>query len=402
MKDPLDVQDPAQRRKVIGTILLFAAAIAFMLVLRPSLLNIVLIVFGLTAVVMLHEFGHYYAAKKTGMKVTEFFVGFGPRVWSFRRGETEYGLKALPLGGYVRIIGMNNTEEVPPEDEARTYRASTTPRKLIVILAGVTVNFILAYICITAALVGQGIATGVQPVVGEVVAGSPAAAAGLQPGDRIISVDGESVTQFSQIPQLIAERGDQVTDVVVRRGGDETTLAVTPVRESDNQVRMGVRASDRYIFERYSPPEAAVQAFSVMGDTGTRMVGGIAKLVTPSFLKDYAKTVSEGDAANPDRPRTVVGIATETNRAMERDPWALLAMLGGLNLFLGLFNLIPLLPFDGGHAVIAMYEGVASKIARRKVVVDYNRLMPIAVGVFAVLLVLAIPAFVLDIAQIFG
>ncbi|MFZ4515218.1 MAG: M50 family metallopeptidase [Acidimicrobiia bacterium] len=402
MRDPLDVQDPAERRRVIGTIVLFVAAIAFMLVLRPSLLNIVLIVIGLTGVVMLHEFGHYIAAKKTGMKVTEFFVGFGPRIWSFRRGETEYGLKALPLGGYVRIIGMNNVEEVAPEDEPRTYRASTTPRKLIVILAGVTVNLILAYLCISIALIGQGVAVGLQPVVGEVVADSPAAVAGIKTGDRIVSIDGTPVTQFSQIAERIAPRGAQPTELVVQRNGIDETLTVTPVVESDSKVRIGVRASDALVLEQYPIAEVPWRAAVIMEQTGVRMVGGIAKLVTPGFLKSYAKTVTDGNASDPNRPRTVVGIATETNRAMDRDPWALVAMLGGLNLFLALFNLIPLLPFDGGHAVIAIYEGIASKVARRKVVVDYNRLMPVAVGVFAVLLVLAIPAFLLDIAQIFG
>ena len=105
---------------------------------------------------MLHEFGHFIMAKRSGMKVTEFFVGFGPRIWSFRRGETEYGVKAIPAGGYVRIIGMNNLEEVDPEDEPRTYRNATTKNKLLTILAGVTVNLLIAYILFFVVIVGNG------------------------------------------------------------------------------------------------------------------------------------------------------------------------------------------------------------------------------------------------------
>src|SRR5207244_11876420 len=112
---------------------------------RPSLAVTVAIIVGLIITIMLHEWGHYIAAKKSGMKVTEFFLGFGPRVWSFRRGETEYGVKAIPAGGYVRIVGMNNLEEVDPEDEPRTYRQAKFSKRLTVVVAGVSVNLVLAY-----------------------------------------------------------------------------------------------------------------------------------------------------------------------------------------------------------------------------------------------------------------
>jgi membrane-associated protease RseP (regulator of RpoE activity) len=371
-------------------------------VINPSWLNIVLIVLGLTAVIMLHEFGHFWTAKRAGMKVTEFFVGFGPRVFSFRRGETEYGIKALPLGGYVRIVGMNNMEEVDPADEARTYRAATTPRKLVVILAGVTVNVMLAYVCIAAVLIGQGVPIGTQPVLGDVVAESPAAQAGLQKGDRIVSVNGASVTEFSDLPAAIQSASDVPINIVYSRNGEQQQVAITPTFDDGGVPRIGVRGGGEYIYEQYSVPAALGKTVQVMWDTSGRMVTGLGRMVTPSFLRDYANTVSSGNASDPERPRTVVGIATETNRAMEQDPWALLSMLGALNLFLAIFNLIPLLPFDGGHAVIAAYEGVASRIARRKVVVDYRRMTPIAAGVFIVLLIISVPALVLDISQIFG
>src|SRR5204863_5355715 len=115
-------------------------------IFRPGSRTAIAIIFGLIVMVMLHEAGHYYTAKRSGMKVTEFFLGFGPRLWTFRKGETEYGVKAIPAGGYVRIIGMTNMEEVDPADEPRTFRQGTPGKRLAVILAGVTVNFIIAFV----------------------------------------------------------------------------------------------------------------------------------------------------------------------------------------------------------------------------------------------------------------
>ena len=128
-------------------------AIVVLVAVRPSTAITVAIIVGLILTIMLHEWGHYIAAKKSGMKVTEFFLGFGPRIWSFRKGETEYGIKAIPAGGYVRIIGMTNLEEVDPEDEPRTYRQATVGKRLITVLVGIIVNLSIALVLIFAATV---------------------------------------------------------------------------------------------------------------------------------------------------------------------------------------------------------------------------------------------------------
>lgn len=404
MRDPLDVNDPAQRRKVIAIIALFGAALVLMLAIRPSWLNAVLIVLSLTLVIMLHEAGHFWTAKKAGMKVTEFFVGFGPRIWSFRKGETEYGLKAIPLGGYVRIIGMNNVEEVDPADEPRTYRAATTPKKLMVILAGVTVNLMLAFLCIATVYVFHGKARfdTATPKVGAVAKSSPAADAGLKTNDVIVAINGTPVTDFNEVPPVIQSSNGEPVTLVVRRDGVEQTLTMTPARSDDGKYRIGIGQGGTVRYTREAPPVAVGESVVWMGKSTVAMVGGIGKLVTPSFIADYFNTVKEGDAESIDRPRTVVGIGRETSVAMDRDPWVLLEMLAALNLFLALFNLIPLLPFDGGHAAVAIYESIASRIRRRKVVVDYNKLVPVATGVFILLLLLAVPALFLDISQFFG
>ena len=154
MRDPLEtVQLTESRRGNVVVLTVLLALLGLLFVVSPWVAAIIV---GLVVMVMLHEAGHLLAARWAGMKATEYFLGFGPRLWSFRRGETEYGVKAIPAGGYVRIIGMSNLEEVDPADEDRTFRRATTGRRLVVILAGVTVNALLALVLFTVAIAGQG------------------------------------------------------------------------------------------------------------------------------------------------------------------------------------------------------------------------------------------------------
>ncbi len=139
MKDPLEEAGTDVTRRGAGiSLLLVLLGLIVLAVFRPSTIDTLAIIFGIVALIMLHEAGHYFTAKRAGMKVTEFFLGFGPRVWSFRRGETEYGVKAIPAGGYVRIVGMSNLEDVDPDEESRTFRHAPFGNRLTVILAGVT------------------------------------------------------------------------------------------------------------------------------------------------------------------------------------------------------------------------------------------------------------------------
>ncbi|HEY7107443.1 MAG TPA: site-2 protease family protein, partial [Acidimicrobiia bacterium] len=154
MKDPLeDTAVGVTRTGATRILLAFVVGLVALFVLVPGSRTPLLIILGIVVMVMLHEAGHYWTAKRAGMKVTEFFLGFGPRLWSVQRGETEYGVKALPLGGYVRIIGMSNLEEVDPADEPRTYRQGSYSNRLKVVLAGVTVNLIIAFVLFFAVIV---------------------------------------------------------------------------------------------------------------------------------------------------------------------------------------------------------------------------------------------------------
>ncbi len=404
MKDFLEASDERlDRRQVVLWIGVVVAVLAVVGVVNPSAFDLVLIIVGILLAVMLHEFGHYLAAKRAGMKVTEFFVGFGPRIWSFRKGETEYGIKAIPLGGYVRIIGMNNLEEVAPEDEPRAFRQGTYGNKMMVVLAGITVNLILAFVLLGATLVGQGRATAVAPVIGTVSKSTAASAAGLRAGDRIVAVDGTPIRSFDEIPAAIKGKAGVPLQFTVRRDGELRTLAVTPrENKATNSPRIGI-TSDQHqvIYKRYNPVTAVPGTLVMMYDGAKAMGGGFVHLFSPAGIKQYSNDVKTGNANSETRPRSIIGIVYTADQLVGGNIYLLFAILGSLNLFLALFNVLPLLPFDGGHAAVATYEEVMSKIRRRRVQVDFRKLMPITAVVFVMLLLLAIPAMFLDVMQPF-
>src|SRR5688500_13246083 len=196
--------------------LLAAVVVAFGLKVG---LAVILIIVALIVMIFLHELGHYVTAKAAGMKVTEFFLGFGPKIWSFRRGETEYGVKAIPAGAYVKIIGMSNLDEVDPADEERTYRAKPYWRRMSVAVAGSAMHFVLALLLAFVVFSGFGTADpdsdrwSVRSVTG------PAKAAGLRPGDRIETVDGREFANFDAMSAHIRSKPGGDAEIVVTRDG---------------------------------------------------------------------------------------------------------------------------------------------------------------------------------------
>lgn len=394
------VEDEARRGS--GWIILLVA-VGLLLVLRPSATVAVAIVAGVLLAVALHEAGHYAMAKLTGMKASEFFVGFGPRLWSFRRGETEYGVKAFLVGGYVRIIGMTNLEEVDPRDEARTYRQSTYPRKMVVILAGVTVNVLLAYVLLFGALVGKGEVTDLSTTVASVSADSPAQAGGFQTGDVLVAVDGRPVATWDDVPDYVRPRAGQELLFTVERDGERVELAVTPERRSDSDATGFVGLAPGYVFERMSPVEAVSGAARGLWNGTVASVDAMARLVSPAGLRDYGSHFTNsggGSAVATDRPISVIGIVHVGDQIVDGDVWTLLALMASINVFFALFNLIPLLPFDGGHAAVATYERVASAVKRKRVVVDQRKLMPVTALVMVLILALGLSTMYLDIREI--
>jgi membrane-associated protease RseP (regulator of RpoE activity) len=246
---------------------------------------------------MLHEAGHYITAKRAGMKVTEFFLGFGPRLWSFRRGETEYGVKALPLGGYVRIIGMSNLEEIDPADEPRTYRQGRYRDRMKVVLAGVTVNLLIAFALFFVVIVGRGVADGPSTTVGAVVVGSAAAHAGLHHGDRVVAVDGQPVKSWNDLKHAIEVSAGKQLVLTVDRAGREVQVEATP-KAQGGQGFLGV--SPTTAFRDVSLVGAVPESFNFMGKLTAGTGEALGRLFSPSGVAEYSKNFTS-DAARRDR-----------------------------------------------------------------------------------------------------
>jgi membrane-associated protease RseP (regulator of RpoE activity) len=392
---------PRRAAAVGGLIVLL---LVFISILRPSIRGTIELIVGIVLVVMLHELGHFITAKRAGMKVTEFFLGFGPRIWSIKRGETEYGVKAIPAGGYNRIIGMNNLEDVDPADEARTFRQAPFKDRIVVVLAGVTVNLVLALLLFFAVIVGQGLphATSTLDTISQK---TPAASAGFEPGDRIVAIDGRPVSTWGQITDAIEPNaGRELTFSVVRHGQPVTMTAKLTTNPSNRGIGfLGV--SPDVGFKQYSVPAAVPQSFALMGSVIKQEAGFFQHLFSPTGVKQYSKNFtsassSTSNAAQDSRPVSLIGIVDRGGALIGNNVWALLSLLALINLVLALFNVIPLLPFDGGHAAIAIYEAVASKVRGRRVQADYRKLIPASVVVLALLLTLGLSATFLDIRHV--
>lgn len=386
---------------------LIVFAIIAMLV-NPTSRGYGLVGLAILITIMLHEAGHFIAARWAKMKATEFFVGFGPRIWSFKKGETEYGIKAIPLGGYVKIIGMTNMEEVDEEDENRTYRQGHTIKKLIVILAGVTVNIILAYILIFASLTLNGVpkeSSESRAIIESVNPNSSAANAGIKKGDQIISVNNVEIKTFEDLVEQISKKnvGDSIEVTYLRDGKTitqttELEAAINSQGRPTDNAQLGVTRISEY--EKLSVIEAVPRSgeaiFNIVKLSGSAM----KRLVSPSGISEYSQTVVEGDYERQDRPSSVAGIVNVGGQFVNQDIWFLFYIIALVNVFLALFNLVPLIPLDGGHAAVAIYEGIASKFKKKKVTADFKKLMPLAVIFVGVLIVFSLSALWLDLLQI--
>ena len=426
---PVDRVDPPEDYATSGLWLAFLAAATVALGVWAGW-SLVLTIGGVILMITIHELGHYVTARWAGMKATEFFLGFGPKLWSTQRGETEYGVKLIPAGAYVRIIGMNNLEEVAPEDEPRSYRQQSFPKRLLVVLAGPGTHFLQALIIVfillaVAGVPGGSIANGQsQWVVDEVTADSAASGAGLQPGDWVVSFDGHEVSTFDDLTSLIraTEIGDQVPMVVVRDGERfETTAEIGP-RPRDLE-QQGSAAGTPFLGigptaapdEKLGVVDALIATPRETGEITWEAVSALGRFFSPSGLESFADSVSEGgeqssqpaqspsagsqdENQNDGRLLSIYG-AIRIGAALGEQGWALLLMFFlSINIFVGLINLVPLLPFDGGHAAVAIYERIRSRRGQQYHA-DVAKLMPLVYAVFMGLVVLGLTAFYLDLVN---
>ena len=409
MKDPLAEVDMTARNALTlsGVVLLMLVTTAFFF---PTQIALVGVIFAFFLMIMLHELGHFSMAKRGDMKVTEFFVGFGPRLWSTRKGETEYGLKAIPLGGYCKVIGMTNLDEVEPEDEPRTYRAKSWSSKVLMCLAGPATHFIIAIVlmfCVLffAADYHHATQTGVLRAVTQ-----GAAEAGLRPGDKVVAVDGQQIAKWKQVASLLSgndkahpHKDGDVVQIEVVRGSQTLTVPVTLHANQDNgpkRLVAGIQSETHVPHPGLltsiarAPQEAAVGGWESIKALGT--------MFSPSGVSNYWH-VLQGDQSNnvkqDQRFVSPVGFGKLANDAVKAGWVEVFGLLISINIFVGLLNLVPLLPFDGGHIAVATYEKVASTIRRRRVQVDITKLMPLTVAVLGVLAFIFLSSLFLDVTN---
>jgi len=364
-------------------------------------------VVGVLIAIFLHELGHFMTARWTGMKATQFFIGFGPRLWSFRKGETEYGVRALPLGAFVRIIGMNNMDDVPPEDESRTYRSKSYPRRMLVISAGSLMHMLIAIVLLFTVYAIDGETKPTDGVhVHEVLAASPAANAGLQGDDVLLAIDGHDLKKPEDLGKVVqaSEPGDTL-DVALLRNGARIVVPVVIAANTDRTSALygkpfiGVSSSQAIETIHHSVPGAAANAVIDIFPTSWEMTKGAVRVLNPvNIITHVAGTNDDLET----RPTTLVGVTSVSDDVGRSEGIVgILYLLAVLNVFVGVFNMFPLLPLDGGHAAIATYERIRERNGVRYHA-DVSKMMPFAMAVITMLMFLFVAGLYLDITQPVG
>jgi len=373
---------------------------------------VALFVAAIAGVIMFHEFGHFATAKLFGMKVEKFFLSFGPTLWSFRRGETEYGVKALPLGGFVKIAGMNRFEDADPSDHGRLFYEQPAWQRVIVLVAGSFTHFVVAVALLFGALAFIGPPTGeVTTTVREVVAGSPADDAGLRGGDVVLELDGEQVADWEGAQEAIRTLGGETADLLVRRDGAEQRLSVAIAAQTpDGQARGYLGVMPIPVEEPYGVARAARETVSgelSFGWLTRSTLGGLAEVFSPESLGRFfsSATSDEPRSAQDGGITSLVGAGQAVNTfGRSGDIFTVLVLLASLNVVLGTLNMLPLPPLDGGHvAVLAIEEGVngvrRSRGVRERFHLDPAVVTPVALAVILFFGVLSFTAIYLDITN---
>jgi len=360
-------------------------------------------VVGLIVSVFLHEVGHFVTARRSGMKVTQFYMGMGPRVFSFQRGEVEFGLRALPVGAFVRIVGMNNLDECDPQDEPRTYRQQSYPKRMLVITAGSLMHLLIAIVLFVGiySTAGRYGDTGELLIYGAPAVDSPAEKIGLREGDQILAVDNQKIgSRRELINAIVANKpGDTVSVQYLREGQSQIEQVVLAANPANPQVAFLGVASDSYRYVRQNVFNAVRFGLVDVARTARDSVGGLFVVLNPKNI--FSNVVAD----EPDmmtRPTTVVGASQVGGEIGRSDGLkGVLILLATVNIFVGIFNLVPLLPFDGGHAAIATYERLRSR--RGKVYrADVGKMIPVATTVVVLLVMLMFAGLYLDITSPLG
>ncbi len=385
-----------------------------------SAVGIIAFVLALLISVVLHEGGHFLFAKKFGMKATEFFVGFGPTIWSRRKGETEYGLKAIPAGGYVKIIGMTDLEEVDPADEPRAFYRQPPGKRVIVLVAGSVTHFLIAVVLLFLALWVGGQANDKRVQVDTVqkcisadlnatcknAPPSPATEIGLLPNDELLAVDGKPVTGVSAFHDALADHGPSPVTITYSRAGQrhDATATLSPITVAGKPTwRLGI--TQKNPIERFGPVTALGKTPGLMG----RLITGTA--TTLAHFPDKLKTIFSPNR-DPAGAVGVIGISRVSGDILSSPGESLAVRIGtflgivaGVNFFVGVFNLLPLLPLDGGHVAVLLYEQARHKLRKARGYrgplrrVDLTKLLPATYAVMAIFVTLTLVLATADIVN---
>ncbi|MEA2507310.1 MAG: hypothetical protein QOH48_1928 [Actinomycetota bacterium] len=386
-------------------------------------LGVVLFIAWILLMVMIHESGHFLMAKIFHFKASMFFLGFGPTLWSTTKGETEYGVKALPLGGFVKIVGMNPYEQVEAQDEPRSYPNKPRWQRALVLVAGSATHWILAFVTllIAAMVLGfpNGQASNQVALVQQSLQGRPTAASnlGLAVGDRIVGIAGRPVSQWTQIRTYIRQHPGQTADftllhdgqrrnVAVRLGsaivkGSERIVSYAPAGRHIRATRPGehligyLGVQPQLLYHKYSFIAGAGHAAAVTWDYTKYSVQQVGGLFHTIFSGELWSALSGHGSRGPGQgPVSIYGAGRIAGQTVADHQYLdLVGLLVGLTIFLGIMNLLPLPPLDGGHLAVVIYESITRRT------VDLRKLIPVAAAVISFFVVIFIASLYLDIIR---
>jgi membrane-associated protease RseP (regulator of RpoE activity) len=391
-----------------------------------DLIGWVIFLVALLFSVMLHETGHFVLAKKFGMKCTRYFVGFGPTIWSTQRGETEYGIKALPFGGFVKIIGMHSLDDVDdPADEPRSFRRQPGWQRILVLCAGSFMHFVLAFLLIFGLALGIGIENDNTTQLGTISTcvaantaqlnngtctasdqASPAKLAGLRLGDEVTAFNGKPVSNWTQLGNEIrqAPAGSDAA-ITVKRGGRTLTFHATLASVSGRSGSyLGIAPT--IVFQAANPIRAAEYAGTAFGQVIVGSVKAVAALpaaLPKLFSKDRGNTAA-GQVSSVVGAAEATGTAIAANVGWQFKVSFVLLLIASLNIFVGAFNMLPLLPLDGGHVAVVAWERIRAWFARLRKrpdpgLVNMAKLLPVSFSIFMILMVFGVMLVLADIVN---
>lgn len=395
-----------------------------------SVLGIVLFALAITASIALHEAGHMFTARAFGMRVRRFFVGFGPTLWSVKRGGTEYGVAALPFGGFCDIAGMTAMDPVTEEEAPHAMVKKSASQRIAVLSGGIVMNILIGVVIIFGVAVSSGIRNpyaDFTPKVGQVVCVAdqvdektlaecsgpgPAGQAGVRVGDTLVAVDDEPIETFADLRTYVAQRPGETVALEVERGGSSQSIDVPVARveridpstgERIDVGAVGIAAAPvKDAVKQFGPVEAVPATAKFTGQMLRASVDGL--MAFPGKIPGVVASIFGGER-DIEGPISVIGASRTGGELVERDQWpAFWMMLASLNFFLALFNLVPLPPLDGGHIAVVIYEKIRNALRRLRGLppvgpANYEKLMPLTYFMAALLLVVGVLVMAADVVN---